>query len=552
MKQYAIIKYLTALLISVITLQGVAQDDNIKSLSDYGFIGTGYGYLTASSTPAPGVQVPFVPDLTGLNDLEIVYIAPDGDGDGSSESQPTSLEDALEGSVQNRVIVALDGTYHQTEIKLNHFDNVYLIAKNKGGATLVSDDNNFELPNSNAEIHNFSIIGFRAVGNGNKYNNYFIFGPGNGLNYNAYNIYLCDMEWSNYSCVIYSGLHSHDWTIDRSLFYDPVYEYIWYMMGWHHTLMNCVMYNDSYMAACIRGSFPPDEEYVYGSFDNTLITSRDHHFLASNDWTHLVINNTFGSCHKFIPDHAQDVHLAMWYDPPSDKHNKTEDCYFPPQNIVIANNAFIDNGMKHKKAILFAASRGLNDPDTTNIASVNGVVIINNYCDNRVFLKPFGETDMSSVDLVSNVSSFSDFGFDDENRNYTLQPSSGLIDKGSTAVYFPSVDFAGNLRNDIPDAGAFENTLTSIKVLGTNLSDNVIIYPNPSEGFLNVKLLKPAEKFNILIRNSSGQLVQSFSYNSTDTVSMDLRDLPSGVYIMSINDMLHNKQIGIQKISIVR
>ena len=436
---------------------------SVNSLSDYTFIGAGYGYLTTPSTPLNadgsynGKQIPYVPDLTNLTVLDIVYVSPNGKGNGKSEEDPTTLQKALLKGVHNRVIIALDGEYDIENLMLEDINNVHLIAKNKGKATITYSNGNanFELGNSNVSVHDFSIIGFKAIGNGNGRDNFFIFGPGNGLNYNAYNIYLSNMEWSAYSCVIYGGLHSHDWTIDKSLFYNSTYEYIWYMMGWHHTIMNTVMYNDSYLAAVIRGSYPPDEEYIYHG-KNRLIADRTTHFLADNDWTHIIVNNTFGSCHFFVEDHKNTIHTGLWYDLPNDEHGRTEDCYFPPKNIIIANNAFIDNGKLNKKPILFAASRGINDTNTTNVASVNGVIISHNYADNSELIEVYGSTDMSSIDLTSNVLNFNNFGFDDDNRDYTITIQSGLVNKGDTSVYFPNVDNSGQLRNGVPDVGAYE------------------------------------------------------------------------------------------------
>jgi hypothetical protein len=426
-------------------------------LSDYDFIGTGYKYLTSPSTPGKGIQNPFVPDLTNLSELDIIYVSPKGKGEGLSETDPTTLQPILQDGAQNMVIVALDGNYDVSNLMLQNISNVYIIAKNKSKAVITRKigNTNFELGNSNVSVHNLSIIGFKAEGTKKGSDNFFIFGPGNGLNYNAYYIYLSDMAWSDYSCVLYGGLHSHDWTIDKSVFYNSTYEYIWYMMGWHHTLMNSVLYNNSYLGVVIRGSYPPDEEYIYRG-KNKLIGNRTEHFLDNNDWTHMIINNTFGSCHHFVEDHVNDVHMGLWYDLPNYEKGRTEDCYFPPKNIIIANNVFIDTGKENKKAILFAASRGINDPNQKNIASVNGVVISSNYTDHEQLIVPFDKTDMSSIDLSSNVINFTNFGFDDQNRDYQLSPSSGLIDKGTVDIYFPDVDNAGNLRNQYPDVGAFE------------------------------------------------------------------------------------------------
>jgi len=509
----------------------VGPEPVYNSLSDYDFIEDGYGYLTSPSTPSQGTQTPYVPNLSDLSTLDIIYVSPNGAGSGASESDPTTLYSVFSGTIENKVVIALEGTYiFNTTIKINNVNNVYLIAKNKGKAIFeLNDDSIFEFPNSNAEIHNFSIIGFKSTGNGNRNDNYFIFGPGNGLHYNAYNIYLSDMEWSDYSCVVYSGLHSHDWTIDKSQFYNSTYEYIWYMMGWHHTLMNTVMYNNSYLSVVIRGSYPPNEEYIYNG-SNTLIADRTEHFLADDDWTHLIINNTFGSCHNFIENHENDIHMGLWYDIPSDEAGKTEDCYFPPKNIIIANNAFIDSGKLNKEAILFAASRGVNDPVKSNVASVNGIIIKNNYTDKSKLIHPFGTTDMSSVDLTSNVLNFTNFGFDDENRDYTITSSSELINMGATGIYFPNVDNTGNYRSDAPDVGAYEYHST----LGTEIPDlaKFSIYPNPSNGIVHIKLEDFVNDIKISIINMFGQTVRTFNIKNSDFIEFDLSELTTGMYFI--------------------
>ena len=436
----------------------------VTSLSDYDFIGSGYKNLTAPSTPGIGIQTPFVPELSNLSKLDLTYVSPGGKGKGLSESDPATLQTVLQNGAHDKVIVALDGNYDVENLMLQNIRNVHIIAKNKGKAVITRKAGNtsFELGNSNVSVRNLSIIGFKAKGTKKGRSNFFIFGPGNGLNYNAYNIYLSDMEWTEYSCVLYGGLHSHDWTIDKSVFHNSNYEYIWYMMGWHHTVMNSVMYNNSYLGVVIRGSYPPDEEYIYKG-KNELIGNRTEHFLDDNDWTHMIINNTFGSCHHFVKDHITNQHMGLWYDLPHYEKGRTEDCYFPPKNIIIANNAFYDKGKLQKVPILFAASRGINDPNKKNVASVNGVVISNNYTDQEQLIEPFDKTDMSSVDLSSNVKKFINFGFDDQNRDYQLSPSSGLIDKGSVDIYFPNVDHVGNLRDRTPDIGAFEAVSKKLK-----------------------------------------------------------------------------------------
>jgi hypothetical protein len=422
------------------TYSQIATNKNtqtIASLSDYSFIGDGYGLLTSPSMPAPGVYEPYVPDLTNLSDLTIVNV-----------SSSSELVDELSGGASDKVIVCEDGTY-TSSITLNNIDNVYLIAKNKGGAIFETSSNTFTIPSVEANVSNFGIIGFKALGNGSSGGDgYFIFGPGTSSSYHVKNIYFSDMEWNNYGTVIYGGLHSHDWTIDKSTFTGGVYEYLWYMMGWHHSIINTVIYGSTWFPVAIRGSYPPDEDY--SDYGCPQITSRSEHFLSDDDWTHLIVNNTFGTP-STIETHpySYDALLVLYYE--ADEGDDTsEGVYFPPINVMVYNNAFIDN-LENRIGMSVMASRGINDD---NIASVSLRTVSYNYCKGGVF--DADGTPTNDADISNNVGNFSDFGFNDAERDYTITSSSGLADNGTSEFYYPNVDNAGNLRDNNPDVGAFE------------------------------------------------------------------------------------------------
>ena len=521
------------------------KEKEIQSLSDYDFIGDGYGILTDSSQSSVGVQKPYVPNLTDLVSLDVLYVSPSGIGDGFSEVSPTTIQEALKGGAKNTVIVALDGDYTINKLELKNINNVHIIAKNKHKAIikLTEDGQNFQTANDNVEVHNLSFIGFKAEGNGERPyhgSNYFLFGPGNGIHYHVYNIYFSDMDWSNYIVTLYGGLHSHDWTIDKSLYHNSSGSYIWYMMGWHHTVMNTVMYDGTYLSLAIRGCYPPDEAYIYGG-QNTLIADRTGgHFLAENDWTHLIINNTFGSNYDYSREN--EAHMAVWYDTPGDEQGKAEDCYFPPKNIVIANNVFIDKGKTNKYPIKFAASRGINDPNIDNVASVNGVTIINNYTDKKVVVEPYESTDLSSVDLSTNVAEFTDFGFDDDNRDYSISRNSGLVNKGTTKIYVPNVDNQGKLRDSTPDVGAYEaisDSLLKLQVrklvkMKIGQSRTVTLYDGTKTTIKLLDVIYTRDKIRKAIREAKIQLevdgterwIVAGTYHLPDTIGNVKIDCP--------------------------
>jgi PKD repeat protein len=257
---------------------------------------------------------------------------------------------------------------------------------------------------------------------------------------------MSDVWFDGFEVGIYGGLHSHDWTVDKSVFSGSTKSYLWYMMGWHHSIINTVLYENVYFAVAIRGSYPPNEDYNYKG-GNPSIGDRSSHFLASNDWSHLIANNTYGSPSSSEP-RSYAAQQGLYYNV-DEGSGHSEDSYFPPYNIMIYNNAFYDN-VKHKTAIYLAANRGIN---TGAVDAIKVKIISNNYCLNDVLDADYST---SNIPMSGNKENFSNFGFNDGNRDYTITSSSGLVDNGNTNLWFPNVDHAGNLRDNTPDVGAYE------------------------------------------------------------------------------------------------
>ena len=522
--------------------------DTVISLSDYSFIGDGYGELTRPSNPAPGVYLPFVPVLNNINSVDVLYVSPVGSGSGLTESDPASLKELMESGakVKGKTIVALDGTYNLSAY-IKELENVNIIAKNKWKAKITGGGGN---PNITADegsfiaIHDVSIIGFEAVGNSGVYaSNSFFKIDKCVAGYSVYNIYFSNMKFHEYGLTLIGGLHSHDWTVDKSIHYNSSLSYLWYSLGYHHSVINSIMYNNTWYSIALRGCYPLNESYTSGSTSNVRIGDRTSHFLADNDWTHLIVNNTFGSNDKEPPVYngvqrkPAEHHITIFYNIPADEGEYiSEDVYFPMKNVLIANNVFVGQDRDNKRAIVLSADRGVNDVNKTNVASVNGLKIIGNYTDKSKILDSTSvSTDISSVDLSKNSKNidYSLYGFNDQNREYNLSETSILIEAANTSVYIPNVDFLGENRLLKPSVGAYE--YNSKLGVSEKILDDLTIYPNPSKGIVNIKIKNNNKVLNISIYNIQGEQIKKEQISNNKT-SLDLQYLPKGLYLIKVSN----------------
>jgi PKD repeat protein len=479
----------------------------IQSLSDYDFIGTGYGVLTEPSSPLNtdgtynGKQVPYVPDLSNLDASKVVVV-----------SNASELQSNL-GS--NKIIVCKDGTY-DFKISKDNLSNTIIISKNKWGAKITGGGPKFAFAGNG--VHDICIIGFEAIGTGeaNADKNIFIKSSSRDAWKTVYKVYISDMKFHEYALALYGGLHSHDWTVDKTLHYNSNLSYLWYMMGWHHSVINSIMYNNTRYSIALRGCYPLDETYYYSDHDkNPRISERKEHFLASNDWTHLIVNNTFGSVYD--DSRPSSAFVTLYYNAEEGERNK-EDVYFPPKNIVLANNAFIDNGDQNKYPFKIFANRGIN---TGAVDAVNGVTVKNNYTDKSIIL--VSDYSNHNIDLSTNKTNVSEssMGFDDSNRNYKITTSSVLYNSGATDVYAPNIDFGGeNYRVGTTDVGAYEAPGQTAGVTSDFIYS--VSACNPNVTFTNNSSQASSYLWNFGDNQTSTSVSPSHVYSNPGTYTVEL------------------------------
>ena len=134
----------------------------------------------------------------------------------------------------------------------------------------------------------------------------------------------------------------------------------------------------------------------------------------------------------------------------------------------------------------------------------------------------------SSNPLTNGWSEMNPLFTDENNYDFSLSNSSAAINNASTQSG-QTTDYFGNNRDANPDIGAIEH----ISTLGIDnlLISSISIYPNPVKNILKVEGLT-FMKSEIKIVNTLGQEFQRF--NVIGNHSIDLSDLPSGLYLIKI------------------
>ena len=85
----------------------------------------------------------------------------------------------------------------------------------------------------------------------------------------------------------------------------------------------------------------------------------------------------------------------------------------------------------------------------------------------------------------------------------------------------------------LPDPNNPCGTITSI-IDGEPLNERLSIFPNPTNGLVNVKLAQ-SEQLEINVRNFQGKLLESISLKNKSSYLLEL-DSPSGVYFIEISN----------------
>lgn len=73
----------------------------------------------------------------------------------------------------------------------------------------------------------------------------------------------------------------------------------------------------------------------------------------------------------------------------------------------------------------------------------------------------------------------------------------------------------------------------TVGVNETNLS-KFTIYPNPTNGLINIEFEKTEIDISLALSNALGQSVLNKQYSSTNSISLDVTNIPNGVYFLKL------------------
>mgnify|MGYP001193923985 CR=1 FL=1 len=137
-------------------------------------------------------------------------------------------------------------------------------------------------------------------------------------------------------------------------------------------------------------------------------------------------------------------------------------------------------------------------------------------------------TTTSGVTISANNSSAIYQWLDCDNNNIII-----IGESGQSFVATSNGNYAVELtENGCVDTSACV-AITTVGILENSFGNNLLVYPNPTNGNFSVDLGKVYKNCNILINDISGKQVASRTMTESQTLNLSIQE-PAGIYIVSI------------------
>ncbi|MEP7169533.1 MAG: T9SS type A sorting domain-containing protein [Bacteroidota bacterium] len=109
------------------------------------------------------------------------------------------------------------------------------------------------------------------------------------------------------------------------------------------------------------------------------------------------------------------------------------------------------------------------------------------------------------------------------------------IDAG-TVTSAPAVDLDGNMRNAIPDIGAYENTTVSIEEI---TQPGISIFPNPAQN--EISIVNSSVDKKIKLYDVEGRLIHIIQTTPSGKTVINISKLNRGYYFLTSDNISFQK-----------
>jgi hypothetical protein len=381
-------------------------------------------------------------------------------------ANPSDFCSVINAAPPQTTIILEDGHYNG-ECTLKDVSHVTIKANTKGGVKFNSNGYFFELNHCSY----MNIIGMDVQGGKGSPDAGIAKIYGYGKSAMTHHIYIADNVIHDAGGAVFTSPDSHDITVDRNVIYNISPNYGWYMLGYHLTFSNNLIHHIGNNFVAIRGYYPLNSDVPWYEAENQDMRGSEWERLGANDWTHLIVNNTFGMGLDGGVNRSGNRGAGIGFFIGWNSGVDSENGYQPPQNVVIENNLFYgqtsDRGVLG--SIIIVSNYGFpQGADGSSYikdgkAVVRGTIIRNNISDAPLFrLENGDDPNMSLITLEDNHDNLGgnnvrDMLVNPGNGSYLPKKDAALIiDKSAANGNYQPYDIVNNLRDGDPDIGAYE------------------------------------------------------------------------------------------------
>lgn len=90
-------------------------------------------------------------------------------------------------------------------------------------------------------------------------------------------------------------------------------------------------------------------------------------------------------------------------------------------------------------------------------------------------------------------------------------------------------------------------TVTGVGIIDTDISDDIVLYPNPSDDYIHLEFGTTKNEFTVRLTTTTNHVIFDQKYTSESGVTIPVNHLPTGIYFVQIKDDKRNSVLKFTK-----